>query len=387
VSEDTLRRTINDGRLRCNAVGIVMKFLSSLLIAVTLLLVSFVASAEDATPNEVFRAVQRIPTPDGIQKLEKVRIGGIDQWISIRGKHRDAPILLFLHGGPGFTSIPSSYLFMQGWDEYFTVVQWDQRGAGKTYASNDAEKLRSTMSVDRMVGDAEELVAYLRKTYGRQRIVLMGHSWGTALGVMLAQRHPDWFYAYVGVGQIVDVPRSEAMGYEAVLKAARADGNRQAVAELEAMAPFPDPKDPKRTLAALEKERHWMTHYDGVTWHDEDGHDGEVATFSPDYAASDLKARDAGLEFSLETLWAGVGKLGFTGQNRFGCPVVLFQGRHDLTTSATLVGEWFPTLQAPSKKLVWFDDSAHMVFEEEPGKVLVHLVQDVLPLTREGATK
>ena len=364
-----------------------MKFLSSLLIAVTLLVVSFVASAEDTTPNEVFRAVQRIPTPDGIQKLEKIRIGGIDQWISIRGKHRDAPILLFLHGGPGFTSIPSSYLFMQGWDEYFTVVQWEQRGAGKTYASNDADKIRPTMSIERMVDDAEEVAAYLRKTYGRQRIVLVGHSWGTVPGVMLAQRHPDWFHAYVGIGQVVSMARSEAMGYAAVLKAARDEGNTQAVTELESLAPFPDPTNPARTLASLGKERRWLNQYDGYTWRNGAGHDGDVGQFSPDYSADDAKARLEGLDFSLSSLWTPMSRIDFSHQVRFGCPVVFFEGRHDLNVSSALLGEWFPTVQAPSKKLVWFDDSAHMVIEEEPGKVLVHLVQDVLPLTRQGGTK
>jgi len=124
-------------------------------------------------------------------------------------------------------------------------------------------------------------VSYLRKTYGRKRIVLMGHSWRTVLGIKLAQLHPDWFSAYVGMSQFVDFERSEEMGYQATLAAARADHNKQAVAELEAIAPFPDPHHPQRNLEHLEQERHWLEHYDGDT---RKSLDDEVGQFGPDYS-------------------------------------------------------------------------------------------------------
>jgi pimeloyl-ACP methyl ester carboxylesterase len=347
------------------------------------LLCASAAFADTPSPDAaaIFRSAQHVATPDGLDQQQKVRIGGIDQWIAIRGRHRDAPILLFLHGGPGFTSLPARYYYQAQWEEYFNVVHWDQRGAGKTYALNDAKRVSPSMTIDRMLDDAEEVASYLRKTYGRQKIVLVGHSWGSVLGVKLAQRHPDWFYAYVGMGEVVDMPRSEAMGYAATLQAARDDGNKQAIAELESMAPFPDPASPSRTLANLEKERHWLTYYNGYTWRAGDGHDGEVAQLSPDYSAAELSARLQGMDFSLGTLWEQLSKVSFTHATHFDCPVIFMQGRHDWNTSATLLGEWFKTVDAPSKKLVWFEDSGHLPFEEESGKVFVHLVQDVLPLT------
>ena len=339
------------------------------------------ACAAGVGPQATFREAERIVTPartgDGIDRQGYVRIGGIDQWISVRGRHRDAPILLFLHGGPGFTSIPHAYYYMQGWEEYFTVVQWDQRGAGKTYLANDPSKIRPTMTIDRMVDDAEDVVRYLRETYRQKRIVLMAHSWGTVLGVRLAQRHPDWFYAYVGMGQVVDMAHSEALGYQATLAVARADHSSQAQAELEALAPFPDPQHPENAIAKLKTERHWLEHYDG----DADYDQADIEDFSPDYSAQDLRGRSDGLTFSLQALWVPLGQVDFTSLAHFGCPVVFFQGRYDLTTSSTLLGQWYATLDAPYKKLVWFDDSAHMVYEEEPGRLLVALVQDVLPLT------
>lgn len=334
-----------------------------------------------ATPVEIFRNAEQIQTPDGIQEQRFVRIGGIDQWISIRGRHRANPILLYLHGGPGFTSIPTEYFYRQGWEEYFTVVQWDQRGAGKTYGANDPAKLRPTMTVERMTDDAEELAATLRKTYGRQRIVLLGESWGTVLGVKLAQRHPDWFYAYVAIGQFVDFARSEALGYQATLAAARADHNQAAVTELEATAPFPDPQHPERNLQNLSRERRWLEWYDGDS---RKNHDGSIGSLSPDYSPQDQQAHSAGLDFGLQTLWGELSSVDLSVITQFGCPLVFLHGRDDLSTSATVLAQWYQTLQAPSKKLIWFEDSAHVLDQEEPGKVLVTLVQEVLPLTRSG---
>ncbi|MFB1479923.1 alpha/beta fold hydrolase [Corallococcus sp. RDP092CA] len=342
------------------------------------------AAAEEAppTPQAVMREARRSVLTDGIEKAEAVRIGGIDQWISVRGRHKDSPLLLFLHGGPAYTSLPTAYFYQGEWEEYFTVAHWDQRGAGKTYALTPADKVKPTLTVDRMVADAEEVAAYLRKTYGKKRIVLVGHSWGTVLGVRLVQKHPDWFDAYVGIGQVVDLPRNEALGYEATLQAARAEGNQKAIADLEAMAPYPDPKDPARTLAHLPTERRWLMHYENHGWRAPDWHGAEVWRYSPDVTDKDMQARAAGLDLSIAAFWEPITRLSLLKANRFAVPVVFFHGRHDRTTSARLLASWYATVQAPSKKLVWFEDSAHMVHEEEPGKVLVHLVQDVLPLTR-----
>lgn len=336
----------------------------------------------EPTANDVFRSADKIVTSDGIDVDKFVTIGGIHQWISIRGRHRDNPILLLLHGGPGFTTIPSSYYFLKDWEEYFTLVQWDQRGSGKTYLANDPAKVQPTMSLDRMVDDAEDLVSYLRKTYGRKRIVLVGHSFGTVLGVKLAQRHPDWFFAYVGMGQFVAQQLTEKMGYQATLAAARADRNEQAVKDLEGIAPYPDPAHPDRWLANLGLERRWLAYYGGYYWHDKAGHDDALDRFSPDYSSEELKGRYQGMFFSMKALWPELIQVDLRPITHFGCPVIFLEGRHDLGTNATLLAEWYKTIEAPKKRLVWFDDSAHMVYQEEPGKTLVTLVDYVLPLTR-----
>ncbi len=331
---------------------------------------------------------QKIVGEDGIETTEQIMLGGIPQTINIRGRHRDNPILLVLHGGPGLTMMPVSHLYLRPWEEFFTVVQWDQRGAGRTYAANDPEKISPTMTVERMLGDAEELAAYLRKHYARDKIVLLGHSWGTVLGTRLAQKHPEWFYAYVGVSQLVDFHENEKLGYAAVLHWARSQGNAEAIRELESIAPYPP--DPAKASVAeqrkiLDLQRKWLTQAGGYLWERTSDRYGDVASLNPDYSPSDLEAWGKGLDFSLSALWPQITPVNFMQSTKFDCPVVLMHGRHDLNTSAQLAGRWFEKIQAPSKTMVWFDYSGHMIFEEEPGRFLLSLVRDVLPLTRSSA--
>ena len=332
------------------------------------------------TPNQAFRQARTLVSPDAIDEQGLVPIGGIQQWVSVRGRHRSAPLMLVLHGGPAFTLSPVSYYYMRDWEEHFTVVHWDQRGAGKTYAANAPEQIAPTMSVDRIVADAEELIGYLRQKYAKDRIILMGHSFGTLLGVKLAQRRPEWLHAYVGMGQFVDFQLSEAEGYAATLAAAKADGNSKAVAELLAIAPFPDPKRPERNLENLGVERTWLATYGGYYWREKFGHNERIAALSPDFTAEELKIRDEAQGFSLRLLWKEVGEVSFMDVTQFKVPVVILQGRHDVGTSSKLAEKWFAKIEAPKKKIIWFEDSAHMVYEEETGKTLVSLVNQVLPL-------
>jgi proline iminopeptidase len=338
--------------------------------------------ANAQTPSEVFNSARRIVTNDGVSDQGLVQIAGIPQWVSVRGRHKANPLLLFLHGGPGFTASPVNYYYMRDWEEQFTVVQWDQRGAGKTFAASDPQKYKATLSVDRIVADAEELIGYLRQKYGKDRIVLMGHSFGSILGVKLAQRHPDWFFAYVGMGQVTDCLQSEADGYAATLAAARADKNEKAVSALEAIAPFPDKDHPERNLQNLGTERLWLATYGGYYWPGGFGSNGAISQLSPDYSAAELKIRDEGQNFSLQLMWEELGHVNLMNATRFKLPVIIFQGRHDRGTSSALVDKWFADIKAPAKRLIWFEDSAHMIYEEEPGKTLVTLVNEVLPLAR-----
>src|ERR1700722_19536206 len=109
-----------------------------------------------------------------------VPIGGIDQWIAIQGRDANNPAILFLHGGPGEAQSPFLKLFLP-WEQAFTVANWDQRGSGKTFGRNGP--LTPAMTLDRLVDDALEVAQHVCDRLGKKKVILVGHSWGSFLGV------------------------------------------------------------------------------------------------------------------------------------------------------------------------------------------------------------
>jgi len=343
-------------------------------------------AAETPRPRDRAQALaimadmRKVVADHGVERLEKVRIGGIDQWVSIRGSDRRNPVLLMLHGGPGWVSMPTSWYFQRGWEEYFTVVQWDQRGAGKTYVANDPAQVAPTMTRERMVADALEMVAWLRQAFGKDKVFVLGHSWGSYLGLEVAQRRPEWLHAYIGVGQISNAPESERRGWAWTLQQARQDGNAEAIRELESIAPYAQGDAPV-ALESLFKQRRWLNYYGGMV-HNRRGGDAESAAIglAPEYTDADVAGVWKGNDFSMQHLLAGVLALDMTKVRELKVPLFLFLGRHDHNVSSALAADWFASVTAPRKRLVWFEQSAHEVMNEEPGKTLVTLVQEVRPL-------
>ena len=174
-----------------------------------ILLAGFAAALAHAAnppdPHAVLAEFDKIVSDNGIDESKAIEIGGVKQWITVRGRDKKNPILLVIHGGPASPELPNRYLFEAPWTDFFTVVEWDQRGSGKSFLLNDPAALAPTMSVEQMVADAEELTTYLRTTFRRAKVFAIGHSWGTVVGLSLARRHPDWLYAYIGAGQIINM--------------------------------------------------------------------------------------------------------------------------------------------------------------------------------------
>ncbi len=144
--------------------------------------------------------------PDGIYRYETPVIGGIRQYIQIRGKDKHNPVLLFLHGGPAAVLSGVTHIVHAGWEDHFTVVNWDQRNAGKTYFANKAQakEISKTGTMDDFVQDIHEIIAYLHTVLDFEKIILMGFSWGTAIGTEYAKRHPENLHCVVSVGQLVN---------------------------------------------------------------------------------------------------------------------------------------------------------------------------------------
>ncbi len=327
----------------------------------------------------VVRDLQRITTPNGIQEHYATPIGGIDQWLTIRGHDRANPVILFVHGGPASPTTPSLWQFQRPWEEYFTVVAWDQRGAGKTYASAAPETVAATLTIERYVDDAIEVAEHLRTHLGQRKVILMGHSWGTIVAMQAALKRPDLFHAYVGIGQIINQVENEKISFDYGLEQARKHGNAKAVAALEAIAPYPGntPITRERIITA----RTWPQHYGGLTaYRDDSRYYFGAARLSPEYSDADRCNVDKGSLLSLGPLLPQMLKVDFNPVTRFPIPVVMFLGRHDYTTPTAPTDRWLQRVDAPFKHAVWFENSAHMVPWEEPGKTLLTLVQVVRPL-------
>lgn len=342
-------------------------------------------AADDPKPRNraeataVIRELRRIVTPNGIERAETVRIGGIDQAINIRGADRRNPVLLILHGGPGFPLNPLAWWSTRALEEYFTVVHWDQRGAGKTYLLNDPKAVAPTMTPPRFVDDAEELVAWLRKDLRKDKVFVLGTSWGSFIGLEFARRRPEWLHAYIGMGQGTNTPESERRGYAFALAAARKAGNAQAIAELEALAPYAAPGK-VIPLKDIVVERKWSDFFGGVMAYRTGQVDGIAARLSPDYSDEDAPRVFDGNGYSQGFLFAPVLTLDLSAVTKLDCPLILFAGRHDRTVNSNVAREWFDRVRAPHKHFVWFEHSAHEVMAEEPGKLLLSLVQHARPL-------
>jgi pimeloyl-ACP methyl ester carboxylesterase len=319
---------------------------------------------------------------DGIDALEAVRIGGIDQWIHVRGEHVSNPILLFILGGPGVAFIALSGAIQRPWEKHFTVVQWDQRGAGKTYAANDRELQRQTMTVARMEQDALEVVNYLRARFRRDKIIVVGHSWGTVLGLWLAHEHPDAIAAYVGVAQLVNAKQNDTTAYEDALAMARAQHQVDAIRDLEGLRPYPPAGVDLRKGSIAQT---WQARLLGPPADRPQFIDVRrlLSTLlsAPEYSLRDVYGFTRAQVFSLETMIPEVRNLDLAALGTtFRVPVLFFHGRYDPYCRPALVQQYAERITAPAHEFVWFEHAGHFPFFEDQETFTAELVNRVLPL-------
>lgn len=344
-----------------------------------------VKPANRAEAVAIIADLRKITAPMGIQRVEKVRIGGIDQWVSIRSRDRRNPVLLMLHGGPGFVAMPTSWYSARDWEEYFTVVQWDQRGAGKTYLANDPAIVGPTMTVERMNADVDEVISWLRDEFDREKIVLVGHSWGSMLGLSAALRHPEWLHAYVGMGQGIDSHESERRGWRFAMDRAQAAKNQEAIRELQSIAPYAEGAGPV-PLQKVMIQRKWLMRFGGVVAGRTDNNaEANAMKLSPEYLDEEVQHIWTANDFSEERLLSKTLEVDFSGVRRLEVPIVLFLGRHDYNVNSSVAAEWLEGVSAPSKRLVWFEHSGHEMTTEEPGKAFISLVEYVRPFAEKAA--
>ncbi len=212
--------------------------------------------------REIVADLGRITNPNGVQENYKVKIGGIDQWVYVRGQDRRNPIILFVHGGPASPMAPAMWMFQRPIEEYFTVVNWDQRASGKTFLETDPETISGSIKVKNYVADAIELAEYINKRYHSKKVILVGHSWGTVVGFKAALTRPDLFFAYVGIGQVINTKDNERLSFEYALSQAKKFKNETAIKELASIAPYPG--DQPITRDRIITARKWAQFYGGL---------------------------------------------------------------------------------------------------------------------------
>ena len=337
-----------------------------------------------AFATQAIAAGRRIATPEGIERLEQVDVGDDRQWISIRGRNRANPVLLVIHGGPGTPTLPLGWAFQGPWEDFFTVVHWEQRGVGRNAAAADRQSLLPTITFDRIVADGEAVIDHLRRTLGKQRVALLGFSWGALVGARLAALATGKVSVYAGVGQAVATAFEPLILAETLAAAERA-GDAEAVRTLRALdlGTQPDGRFPFQQALAL---RVIARRYHGM-WYGHATLDvmNDLAALAPEYDDRDVDAFRAGAAWIAGgPLARDIAGVDLRTLKSLPVPVVVLQGRYDLATPHAAAAAWLEALDAPHKALVTFERSSHFPMLEEPGRFLLALVEHVLPLT-EGA--
>jgi len=332
-----------------------------------------------------------VKDPKGIEELKPVKIGGVDQWLHIRGRNCENPVLLYLHGGPGYPLIGFMDAIQRPWEDYFTVVHWDQRQVGKSYYPADDNN--APLTIQQMLDDADEVIQYLRDHLEQDKLFVLGHSWGSVLGIHMVKNRPEWLHAYIGVGQVVNMMDNERVAYERLLGHAIEQNEEALVARLLTIAPYPDPEHPGKSLGEEEggfvREELSRLAGEALAHHTPFQDFIQMMAFeqliSPHLTLTDIAHYAIGdkpaiarapyqltEEYMTTDLPRDVG-------SRFEVPIFFFSGKHDWQVPVSLSDQWFERIEAPYKELLHFEESSHFIINEEPGKFLTALVNKVLP--------
>ena len=286
-----------------------------------------------------------------------VAIGGIEQWITIAGEHCDAPVVLVLHGGPGNPMSPYAAAIYGPWQKDFVVVQWDQRGAGRTFGRNPTAA-EAPLSVEQMTRDGIEVAAHLTRRLNTTKLVLLGSSWGSVLGVHMAKARPDLFRGYVGAAQLVDAAENQGASVVKLTALALSEGDADTLAALEALGPPPwrNPKNFGVLRKLLRRHEARTTDAAPAAWWKPDAAYATRQAMADDEAGEDHSyLQFVGLQGDGMFASIDLRRLGL----RFEIPVVLIQGSEDLVTVPEVARRYFDAISAPSKDFVLLPRTGH----------------------------
>ena len=308
-------------------------------------------------------------TPNGIAEFKPIKLNGYPQWLLIRGQDVSKPLLLFLHGGPGESNMWLAHYTMHELERYFVCVNWDQRGTGKSFHPGPPPE---SMTIDQFVQDTVTLIELLCARFGQQKVLLLGHSWGSVLSMKVAAARPDLLYAVIGMGQVVDNKRGEDLSYRYVLERAHAEHNRKAIRILERLG-----SSDTYSKEGKYVQRRLLARYGGVIHELDTGALAAILLNAPECSITDIirGLRRKDMKFSTRLMGNEIMGVNFLQEiPKLTVPVFFFTGSYDYNVPFVLTEQFFASLQAPYKKLIWFEHSAHMAHMEEPDKFQRELI-------------
>ena len=321
----------------------------------------------------------KIETSSGISSLEEIKLGNLEQWIFIRGTDQKNPVLIFLHGGPGapIMGMSSSRILDAELIKHFTVVHWDQRGAGKSYNSDIPI---DSMTFDRLVEDCNELIDYTRNRLSTRKVFIVGHSAGSIIGIRTARKYPEKIHAYVGVGQIINDYEQQKISYDFIVDEAEKSGDVKIQNAIKAIGPPP----PDR-LEKVYKKEEYISRFGGVLRGNGAKQMWTVGLgfiTSPEYSLLEgFKAMTMkGYRFTMNAMWEEIKSVNLAKEiHSIKVPIYFFEGKYDMATPIVPVEEFYNTLDAEKgKRLIIFENSAHFPMVEEREKYQELLINVVL---------
>ena len=311
------------------------------------------------------RRTANIPKENSISELKVITLGGIQQWMTIRGENKRLPVLLFLHGGPGTSQMAFISDYQKELEAHFVVVNWDQRGSGLSYTK---EVTKESMTINQLLADTIELTNYLREKFQQDKIYVIGYSWGSILGLLAIHDRPELYHHYIGVSQVIGMGRVEKISYHLLLEKAKKHKHQKAVNELTNIG-----KPPWRNIKYDRTYRRYLEIFKrGISF------DGKlmgnlVKKFlaSSEYTLLDTIRFLKGQRFSTTCLKDEMRRLDLSEKIlHVDVPFTLLMGRYDLITPPYVTKDWFDSVQAKVKKWVWFEHSAHSPLFEENQKFI-----------------
>jgi pimeloyl-ACP methyl ester carboxylesterase len=320
----------------------------------------------------------KITSKTGIDALEKISLGGVEQWILIRGWDQSNPVLLFLHGGPGAPLFPRARRigFHTGLEEKFVMVYWEQRGTGKSYSLSIPEE---SMTIEQFVSDTYDLTKYLITRFKVDKIFLVGRSWGSFIGLLTVKSYPELFHAFAGIGQLVYPLKDDTLSYEHTLQLAEKYADNDEKKEIKSVG------YPPYSFEEVTIQRKWLTKYDShfmkenFNFHSIDARTDLLST--PEYSLWDVLIMGIDPNFSSRHLW----NLEYYQYNLFELAqelkvaVYFLHGRYDYFTSGELVEKYYHHVTAPmGKTMIWFEKSGHEPEFQEPQKFRKVMINEVL---------